>query len=105
MRVGEIISRMGDATKIRSFINQTALELILNTLTIVIAFCMMFIFSWKLTLVIFAASPLFAFSFYIFNKLNKKYQRKTMETAAELQSQLVETQVQHRTAIPSAGVA
>ncbi len=91
MRVGEIISRMGDATKIRSFINQTALELILNTLTIVIAFCMMFIFSWKLTLVIFAASPLFAFSFYIFNKLNKKYQRKTMETAAELQSQLVES--------------
>lgn len=91
MRVGEIISRMGDATKIRSFINQTALELILNTLTIVIAFCMMFFFSWKLTLVIFAASPLFAFSFYIFNKLNKKYQRKTMETAAELQSQLVES--------------
>lgn len=91
MRVGEIISRMGDATKIRSFINQTTLELILNTLTIIIAFCMMFIFSWKLTLVIFAASPLFAFSFYIFNKLNKKYQRKTMETAAELQSQLVES--------------
>lgn len=91
MRVGEIISRVGDATKIRSFINQTALQLILNTFTIIIAFCLMILFSWKLSLIILTASPLFALSFYTFNKLNKKYQRRTMETAAELQSQLVES--------------
>lgn len=91
MRVGEIVSRVGDATKIRDFINQTALELILNFLTVVIAFVLMFFFSWKLAVVILITVPLFMLSYFLFNKLNKKYQRKTMETAAELQSQLVES--------------
>jgi len=91
MRVGEIVSRIGDATKIRDFINQTALGLILNSLTIVIAFGLMFFFSWKLTAIIFVSTPFFLISYYLFNRLNKKYQRKTMETAAELQSQLVES--------------
>lgn len=91
MRVGEIVSRMGDAAKIRDFINQTALELILNSLTVAIAFGLMFFFSWKLALIVFVTVPLFMLSFYIFNKLNRKYQRQTMETAAELQSQLIES--------------
>lgn len=91
MRVGEIVSRMGDAAKIRDFINQTALGLILNSLTVIIAFGLMLFFSWKLALIVFVTLPLFMLFFYLFNKLNKKYQRKTMETAAELQSQLVES--------------
>lgn len=91
MRVGEIVSRIGDAAKIRNFINQTALELIINSLTVIIAFGVMFFFSWKLAIIVFVTVPLFILSFYIFNRLNKKYQRKTMETAAELQSQLVES--------------
>lgn len=91
MRVGEIISRIGDATKIRDFINQTALTLILNSFTIIIAFGLMFFFSWKLSLIIMVSTPLFILSYYSLNKLNKKYQRKTMETAADLQSQLVES--------------
>ena len=91
MRVGEIISRISDATKIRSFINQTALQLVLNVLTIVAALSMMLFFSWKLALVILATTPFFILTYKIYNKINKKYQRKTMETAAELQSQLVES--------------
>ena len=91
MRVGEIISRISDATKIRSFINQTALQLVLNVLTIIAALSMMLFFSWKLALVILATTPFFILTYKIYNKINKKYQRKTMETAAELQSQLVES--------------
>lgn len=91
MRVGEIISRISDATKIRSFINQTALQLVLNVLTIITALSMMLFFSWKLALVILATTPFFILTYKIYNKINKKYQRKTMETAAELQSQLVES--------------
>ena len=91
MRVGEIVSRITDAAKIRVFINQTALALILNVLTIIVALAVMLFYSWELTLVVFATAPLFYLSYYIYNKVNKRYQRKTMETAADLQSQLVES--------------
>lgn len=91
MRVGEIISRLDDTTKIRSFISGTAMGILLNILTLTIALAVMVFFSWKLTLVIMATTPFFAVSYYFFNRLNKKYQRKTMERAADLQSQLVES--------------
>ena len=91
MRVGEIVSRITDAAKIRVFINQTALSLILNVLTIIVALAVMVFYSWKLTLFVLAATPLFYLSYYIYNKVNKKFQRKTMESAADLQSQLVES--------------
>lgn len=91
MRVGEIVSRISDAVKIREFINKTALQVVLNVLTIMTALVMMVFFSWKLTLVILTTVPFFSLTYYIYNKVNRKYLRKTMETAADLQSQLVES--------------
>ena len=67
MRVGEIVSRITDAAKIRVFINQTALSLILNVLTIIVALAVMVFYSWKLTLFVLAATPLFYLSYYIYN--------------------------------------
>lgn len=91
MRVGEIVSRISDAVKIREFINKTVLQVVLNVLTIMTALVMMVFFSWKLTLVILTTVPFFSLTYFIYNKVNRKYLRKTMETAADLQSQLVES--------------
>mgnify|MGYP003623260258 FL=1 len=91
MRVGEITSRISDASKIRSFINNTAIGLIVNTLTIVVTMLLMLAYSWKLFVVILIAIPIFILFYWIYNKLNKKYLRKVMEYGAELDSQLVES--------------
>ncbi|NDV57538.1 peptidase domain-containing ABC transporter [Bacteroides sp. 519] len=91
MRVGEIISRVNDAVKIRNFINNVSLDLVVNVMILVFTFCLMFAYSWILALVTIAAIPLFIGIYWLFNKLNRKYQRLIMESSADLESQLVES--------------
>lgn len=91
MRVGEIISRVNDAVKIRTFINNVSLDLIVNMLVLFFTTCLMFIYSWKLAIVTLISTPFFFLLYWMFNRLNRKYQRKIMEGGAELESQLVES--------------
>ncbi|MFT3737294.1 MAG: peptidase domain-containing ABC transporter [Breznakibacter sp.] len=91
MRVGEIISRINDAIKIRAFINDTAIHLTVNIFVVTFSFALMFMYSWKLALVMALMIPLFTALFAIVNRLNKRRERKLMENAAELETQLVES--------------
>jgi ATP-binding cassette subfamily B protein len=91
MRVGEIISRIGDAVKIRTFINSVSLNLAVNVLILVFSFAIMFSYYWKLALIMSLVIPLYALVYFIVNRLNKKTERKIMERAADLESQFVES--------------
>jgi len=91
MRVGEIISRINDAVKIRAFINEVSLSLTVNILIVCFSFGIMFLYYWKLALIILLVIPLYLVVYIIINKLNKKTERKIMESSAELESQLVES--------------
>ncbi len=59
MRVGEIISRVNDALRIRIFINDVALNVIVNGLTMIFSMVAMFIFSWKLALIMLLSIPVY----------------------------------------------
>lgn len=91
MRVGEIVSRVGDAVKIRAFINNTSLDLVVNLLVVVFSFALMLLYSWRLALVMAVALPLYGAVFFLLNRSNRLNQRRLMERAAELESQLIET--------------
>ena len=91
MRVGEIISRINDAVKIRVFINDVAISLVVNFFIVLFSFALMFVYSWKLALILLISIPLYILIYFITNKLNKKRERKLMEDSAELESQLVES--------------
>ena len=91
MRVGEIISRVNDAVKIRNFTNNVSLDLVVDVMILFFTSCLMFVYSWKLAAVTLLSAPLFFLVFWGFNRLNKKYQRRIMESAADLESQLVES--------------
>lgn len=91
MRVGEIISRVNDAVKIRNFINNVSLDLVVNLMILLFSVCLMFVYSWELALITLVSVPLFLLIFQGFNKLNRKYQRNIMESSADLESQLVES--------------
>jgi len=91
MRVGEIISRINDAVKIRTFINGVSLNLTVNVLIIIFSFGIMFSFYWKLALIMLTVIPVYAAVYFIVNTLNRKTERKIMEKSAELESQLVES--------------
>lgn len=91
MRVGEIVSRINDAVKIRSFINDVSISLIVNVFIVLFSFMLMFVYSWKLALIMLVVIPLYAAVYFVTNKLNKKQERKLMENSADLESQLVES--------------
>lgn len=91
MRVGEIISRINDAVKIRTFINGVSLSLSVNFLILIFSFALMFFYYWKLALIMLLVIPLYALIYFITNKLNKKTERTIMERSADLESQLVES--------------
>ena len=91
MRVGEIISRINDAVKIRTFINDVAINIVVNVFIVLFSFGLMFTYFWKLGLVMLAIIPVFSLIYFITNQINKKTQRELMENAADLESQLVES--------------
>jgi ABC-type bacteriocin transporter len=91
MRVGEIISRVNDAVKIRDFINHTAITMFVNSLIVLFSMTMMFFYYWKLALLMMAILPIYILLYYISNRINKKWQRRLMEESAEVESQLVES--------------
>jgi ATP-binding cassette, subfamily C, bacteriocin exporter len=91
MRVGEIISRVNDAVKIRTFINEVAMGLMVNVFIVIFAFIMMFTYYWKLAMIMLAIIPLYIIMYKIINAINKKQQRTIMEQSAELDTQLVES--------------
>lgn len=91
MRTGEIISRINDAVKIRAFINDTMINILINLFIIVFSFVLMFIYSMKLALIMVIVIPLYGLVYWATNALNKKRERKIMENAAELETQLVES--------------
>jgi ATP-binding cassette subfamily B protein len=97
MQIGEITSRINDAVKIRSFINEVAIEMIVNIFIVVFSFTLMFTYYWKLALVILLVIPFYAIIYFLLNKFNKKVERTIMENAAELQTQLVESITHVRT--------
>ncbi|SDA79198.1 ATP-binding cassette, subfamily B [Algoriphagus alkaliphilus] len=91
MRVGEIISRINDAVKIRAFINEVSISFLVNVFIIIFSFALMFTFYWKLALVMLLLIPFYSIIYWISNRLNKKAERRLMEESAELESQLVES--------------
>jgi ATP-binding cassette subfamily B protein len=84
MRVGEITSRVADAVKIRNFLNNTFLNLILNPLILVFALAAMFFYSWKLALLSLAIIPPNVALYWL-------AQRRLMERAADFDARLVES--------------
>ena len=91
MRTGEIISRIGDAVKIRVFINDVSINLVLNVFILVVSFLLMFTFFWKLAVIMLIVIPFYALIYFISDRLNRKVQRKVMERSADLEAQLVES--------------
>lgn len=103
MQIGEITSRISDAVKIRTFINEVAIDLVVNIFIVIFSFVLMFTFYWKLALVVLIVIPLYVIIYILMNKFNKKVERKIMEDAAALETQLVES-VSHVRTIKEFGI-
>ena len=91
MRTGELVSRVNDAMRIRVFINDVALGIIVNIFAIVFSLTIMFIYYWKLTLLCLLVVPFYLMIYRINSRVNAKWQRKIMKSGAVLENHLMET--------------
>jgi len=91
IKTGEIISRINDAIKIRGFINDAAIGIMVNFLILLFSFGMMFILYWKLALIMLFIIPVYTAIYLLFNHRNRYMERAVMERTASLESQLVES--------------
>jgi ATP-binding cassette, subfamily C, bacteriocin exporter len=91
MRTGELVSRVNDAMRIRLFINDVALGIIVNIFAIILSLIIMFLYYWKLALLCLLLIPLYLMIYRINNRVNTKWQRKIMKSGAVLENQMMET--------------
>lgn len=70
MRMGEIVSRMNDAVKIRSFLNDVSINMFVDILMILFSFGMMFIYSWNIALIVALAIPMYILVYWAINRMN-----------------------------------
>ncbi len=91
MKSGEILSRINDAIKIRAFINDTAVGIMVNILILLFSFSTMFLLNPKLSLIMLCMLPFYVLIYIFFNHRNKSMERRVMEQAASLEDQFVES--------------
>ncbi len=91
VRIGDVVSRVNDAVKIRAFINETAVDLTVNALILLLSGALMAAYSVRLAALVLLVLPAYAALFTAANALGGSRQRRLMEAAADLQSHLVES--------------
>lgn len=90
-KVGEIISRLGDTRRLQSIISSLINSTTISVLSIILYSVFLFVYSWKIGLLVILFSPLF---FWIIFKKNKQIlaqQRNAMSSAAISESSLINT--------------
>jgi ABC-type bacteriocin/lantibiotic exporter with double-glycine peptidase domain len=91
MRVGEMISRINDAVKIRAFLNEQGTNFIISALTLFFAVFAMFVFFWKLAILALAFLAIYSILFIFAVFRNRLFSRRIMEQAADFDAQVVES--------------
>jgi ABC-type bacteriocin transporter len=91
MRVGEITSRFNDAVKIRSFINDVAIDLVVNLLVLLFSLALLYLYNAAMAMLMLAVVPLYAAIYALANHFNRRNGRELMERSSDLQAQLVES--------------
>jgi ATP-binding cassette subfamily B protein len=89
-RVGEILSRVNDAVKIRSAISSAVLTTVVDGTMVVAAAVTMVLMDARLALVCLAFAPLFVGTLLVLRRPIAKRQRAAMERAADAEARLVE---------------
>ncbi|MBN1409845.1 MAG: peptidase domain-containing ABC transporter [Spirochaetales bacterium] len=90
-RVGEILSRLNDAAKIREAISGATLSVLIDTLMIIGGGIVLYVQSWQLFLVTLFFIPFSIVVVWAFTRVFQKGNRRIMSEAADTEAYLVES--------------
>ena len=78
MKSGEVISRVGDAVKIRNLLSHTAVNLFVNSLVLAFSVAILFSSFWKLGLLVLSLFPFYALIYGLSNRIYRKTERRIL---------------------------
>jgi ATP-binding cassette subfamily B protein len=90
-KIGDFITRFGENMKIRNFMTNTALTLVLDSILIVVYLSLMFYYNVQLTMVVLAFIPVFIAITLSFTPFLKRLNIDSFAARAEAQSHLIES--------------
>ena len=91
MRTGEMISRIADVVRVRTFVTDTAIDVQVNVVVILIGASVLFHYQWRLAVLTLCALPCFALVGAVSNHFNGPVQREILARGDDLEAQLVES--------------
>jgi ATP-binding cassette subfamily B protein len=91
MRTGEMVNRINDAVRINVFVNELVLTAVVDIMILLSSIVLMFLYYWKLALLMTVILPVYLLMFHWSNRINRKWQRRIVESGAELESLFVQT--------------
>lgn len=90
-KVGDIISRFNENSKIRDLLTGTSLSVVLDILTLIVYLSLMFYYNGKLALLSLLFIPLFSTLPLFFTPVMKKVSQESFQAGADTQSYIVES--------------
>lgn len=88
---GELNSRIGDISKIRSFLTEGISGIATNLLILAVSFLLMFTYHWRLASMMLMFIPVYLILYAVANKVNKKLNREIIESSAAFEEKTVES--------------
>ena len=89
-RTGEVLSRLGDAARIRAAAGSAGVGIVVDTLTLSLVSAVMLWMNWRLALLALSLTPVLLITIWLLTGPMKRAQRLAMEKAAEFESHTVE---------------
>lgn len=87
---GELNSRITDAYRIRSFISGELIIIAISIFSLIISFCLLFSYYWKLAMIVLLFIPLYILIYKISGKIYKKLNKQIIESSAKFQEENIE---------------
>lgn len=91
MKTGEVLSRVTEAIKIRAYITDILINIIITALVVSFTLFLMLTYYWKLGVAMLLIIPAYGGIFYVVNRQNKKFEKELIENTASFESFLIES--------------
>ncbi|MEF9986080.1 MAG: peptidase domain-containing ABC transporter [Bacteroidales bacterium] len=88
---GDINSRVSDVFKIRTFISEGLMSVLISIITLISAFVIMFFYNNKLAILISLFIPFYIGLYYLSGYINKKYNRQLAICGAKFESEIIDS--------------
>ncbi len=90
-KIGDFITRFGENVKIRRFLTDTALTIVLDSILIVVYLSLMFYYNVRMTVMVLIFIPVFVLLTLIFTPILKRLNIRSFGARTESQSHLIES--------------